>query len=261
MSDPALQRLRAANPVPTATTVPEPWHQGLVSRLAEPIPTRNGGRSRRRILLIAIAAAALLALPSYGLTRTVADWVRGEPAPQDVVDDFRSYTPQLGYRPDPQGAILVAADTRGTKLYATPNDRGSYCLVLTAPGRPRGDGGTCIKPEWATRPLLAGTLGATAGESQAAIHFIGGRTTVPAAAVIRLTDPAGRPIERPIQFDGFFVAAITVPRSACGDGDWTPTFALHDKEGKELLRARITLLYTHAAQAGCGFTPPHPPIG
>lgn len=258
----ALERLRAADPVAGAVEAPEEWRDELLRRLAavragsaqEPV-----GGSRRRLVLAALLVVALLAVPSYGLARTVVDWVRGEPAPQAVRKEFESYAPQLGYRPDASGAILVAGEGDRVRLYSTPSDRGSYCLVLRAPGRPTGDGGTCIRPAWAAEPLIAGTLGATAGDEAASTHFIAGRATQPDAATVDFAAPGGEAITRRLGYDGFFVASVRVPRSACGAGDWRPTFVIRDAGGDELHRAEITLLFSYPLQRVCSFTPPHPP--
>jgi hypothetical protein len=258
----ALDRLRSANPVAGAIDAPEEWRDELFRRLAAippPGSREHHGRSRRRLLLAAAVMAALLAVPSYALARTVIEWVRGAPAPQAVVNEFESYAPQLGYRPDASGAILVAVEGNGVRLYSTPNDKGSYCLVLRAPGRPTGDGGTCIQPAWAAEPLIAGTLGATGGDETASTQFIAGRATSPHAANVEFAGPTGESIRRPIGFDGFFVASVRVPRAACGAGDWRPTFVVSDAAGGEVERADITLLFSYPAKGVCGFVPPHPP--
>jgi hypothetical protein len=257
----ALDRLRAADPLVGGARAPEEWREALLARIAsEPGPApdlRRRRQARLRLVLVAAAVLALLAIPSYGVARDVIAWVRGEPAPQAVVDDFASHAPQLGYRPDAGGAILVAVDDE-VRLYSTKNDRGSYCLVLTAPGRPRGDGGTCIRPQWAGEPLIAGTIGVIAGDG-GSTTFVVGRSTATAANEIRFAGTEGEPITRPIGFDGFFVAEVSIPRAACGAGDWRPTFVVLDAGGAEVARADITLLFGHGPEGVCGFSPPHPP--
>jgi hypothetical protein len=261
----APARLSAVNPVPpgsASSLVPRAWREELLEGIAAETPSsppsRHRPQRRLRLVVVAAVALALLAVPSYGLARAMIDWVRGEPAPPAVVQDFESYTPQLGYQPDPGGAILVAVDG-GVRLYSTKNDKGSYCLVLTAPGRPSGDGGTCIKPAWAAEPLIVGTLGAVASDERSSTHFIGGRSNHPEARSIRFTDPNGRTIVRPIGFDGFFVASVHLPSSTCGDGDWRPMFSVLDASGNEVERAAITLLFSYPGQAACSYVPPHPP--
>ena len=215
--------------------------------------------ARRRALAAAAAMiATLLAVPSHGVARGLIDWVRGQPAPQAVVEDFASPALPLGSRPDAGAAVLVAVDGEA-RLYSTPDDQGSYCLVLIAPGRPTGDGGTCIPPTWSSRPLIAGTLGATAGDDEASVHFVAGRSRHERARTIRFADPGGAAIVRPIAYDGFFLAAVRGPRSACGAADWSPTFTVLDAKGAELARAPITLLFSHAAPGVCASIPPHPP--
>lgn len=262
----AFARLSGADPLPRgpqASSAPPEWRAELLARVAaEPPPSaraRRRARRRTRLVLVVVAAVALLAVPSYGVARDVIDWVRGEPAPQSVVDEFGTYAPQLGYRPDAGGAVLVAVDEGDVRLYSTKNDKGSYCLLLRAPGRPSGDGGTCVQPKWAAEPLIAGMLGSAASADDSWTQFIGGRSDHPAARSIRFTDPEGRTISRPIGFDGFFVASVRVPSSACGAGDWRPTFVVLDEAGDEVARAAITLLFSYPAQRVCSFVPPHPP--
>lgn len=262
----AFARLSAANPLPAGTqtgSAPEEWRDELLGRIAAegalPARARRRARRRTRLVLVAIAALALLSVPSYGVARDVIDWVRGEPAPQSVVDEFGTYAPQLGYQPDSGGAVLVAVDEGDVRLYSTKNDKGSYCLLLRAPGRPSGDGGTCIQPKWAAEPLIAGTLGATGGDDESSTHFIGGRSDHSGARSIRFTDPDGHTISRPIGYDGFFIASVDVSRSACGAGDWRPTFVVLDANGNEVARAAITLLFSYPGQSACSFSPPHPP--
>lgn len=260
----AFARLSAANPLPLGTQpAPQEWRAELLGRIAaEDAPAthpRRRARRRKRLVLAGVAALALLAIPSYGVARDMIDWVRGEPAPQSVVDEFGTYAAQLGYQPDSGGAVLVAVDEGHVRLYSTKNDKGSYCLLLRAPGRPSGDGGTCIQPTWAAEPLIAGTLGSSAGDDDSSTQFIGGRTDHPAARSIRFTDPDGQTISRPIGFDGFFVVSVRVPRSACGAGDWRPTFVVLDATGDVVARAAITLLFSYPAQRVCSFVPPHPP--
>lgn len=259
----AFARLSAANPVPTPGDLPQEWRERLLDRIDAEVPSRLPDGTRRRagarLVFVALAVIGLLSLPSYGVARDVIAWVRGEPAPQAVVEDFGSYAPQLGFRPDARSAILVAVDEGGVRLYATTNDRGSYCLMLAAPERPSGDGGTCIEPRWAAEPLIAGTLGATAGD-ETWTHFVAGRSAHPGADTIVFSDPAGRPITVPVGFDGFFVAAVQVSRSACGGSDWRPTFVVLDRSGNELARAAITLLFSRSSVPGvCSSGPPHPP--
>ena len=261
----SLARFAAANPCPAGTAssaVSRAWRDELLERIAAEPPAAPRSPplfQRRRLVLVAAAALALLAAPSYGIAREVIEWVQGEPAPRSVVQEFDSYAPQLGYRPDAGGAILIAVEGGDVRLYSTKNDKGSYCLVLRAPGRPSGDGGTCIKPAWAAAPLIAGMLGSTADDGDSSTKFIGGRSDHPDARSIRFADPAGRAISRPIGFDGFFVASVDVPRSACGAGDWRPEFVVLDARGEEVARAEITLLFSHPSPGVCSWVPPHPP--
>lgn len=237
----------------------DPRLLAIADAVAETQQRARSRPTRARVLAAAaVLLLALLAVPSYGVARDVIDWVRGEPAPEAVVEDFASHAPQLGSRPNAGAAVLVAVD--GTaRLYSTADNRGGYCLVLTAPGRPSGDGGTCIRPEWAEAPLIAGLVGTTGGDDEASVHFIAGRSRHAAAATIHFAGPGGAELVRPVGHDGFFVAAVRVPRSACGAGDWRPTFTVLDGRGQELARAAITLLFSRSSEGVCMSVPPHPP--
>jgi len=261
----AFARLSAADPLSPgarAGAISQEWRDELLARIATETPPspriERRPHQRGRLVLVAAVALALLAVPSYGVARDVIQWVRGEPAAQSVVEDFESYAPQLGYQPDAGGAVLVAVEN-DVRLYSTKNDKGSYCLVLTAPGRPSGDGGTCIQPKWAAEPLIAGILGSTAGDDDSSTKFIAGRSDHRDASSIRFSDPDGGTISRPIGFDGFFVASVDVPWSVCGSGDWRPMFVVLDADGNELARAAITLLFSYPSQGVCGSSAPHPP--
>src|SRR5207247_4609769 len=116
-------------------------------------------------------------------------------------------------------------------LYATTHREGTYCLVVSAPWkRPETlpDGGMCIPRAQAAAPLVAGFVGASS-----TTLLIAGRTDARGAHMIRLTDPDGRLLTRPIGSSGFFVAAVRVSGSACANGDWKPTFVVLDTSGRE----------------------------
>ena len=262
MTTTAFERLRAADPLAGGVPASEEWRDAVLARIAaerDPVPP-PGRRQRGRLVLVAAGIFALLAIPSYGIARDVIEWVRGEPAPQAIVEEFESYAPQLGYQPDAGGAILVAVEGNDVRLYSTNNNKGSYCLVLRAPGRPSGDGGTCIRPDYVAEPLIAGILGsARGGDPSTQVLFIGGRSDHPGARSISFTDVDGEQITRPIGFDGYFVASARVRGLGCEAGDWRPTFVVLDANGTEVARAAITLLFSHPAPGVCSSTGPHPP--
>jgi hypothetical protein len=255
----ALKHLTAANPVPdqrVGELVPAQWSEQVLIRIrSEPIAT-TGRRSRRRWLIVAVAVFALLIAPTYAIARELIDgWLSGEPAPQSVVKNFESYTPQLGFYPDPSRAVLVATD-RDVSLYATTNDKGSFCLAITG----ARDGGTCIAPASAQAPLIAGMVsGAPSGSSVGERLLIAGRVDNPEARTIRFTDPDGDVVTRAIGSSGFFIAAVPIHDSPCANGDWTPTFESLGANGEELVRATIVLARGGPGQAPlCSWTTPHP---
>lgn len=234
----ALALLAAANPVPdrrVAALVGERWSDHVLAGIvAQPFPadspTRRLGRRTRRLVLAA-AVLALLSAPTYAIARNLIDgWLAGEPAPPSVVANFDSYAPQLGFRPDAARAVVVAEDG-DVSLYATTNDRGSYCLAAGAP-----DGGVCIPPQHSSAPLIAGIM--TNGDGRL---LVTGRAADPDARAIRFTGPGGNVVTRTIGSSGFFVAAVPGRRSPCANGDWRPTFTALGSNGEEVRSATITL--------------------
>ena len=257
----ALSRLSADNPVPerrVAAFVPLPWREELLARiLSEPIPPRSARRKRlrprRRLVVLAAVLLAVLAAPAYAIGRGLIDgWLSGEPAPPSVVANFDSYAPQLGFRPDADDSVVVAKDGE-ISLYATTNDRGSYCVATGTP-----DGGTCVPPTTAAAPLVAGIMANDSPWTSRQL-VVAGRVADSDARAIGFTDPDGNVVARPIGSSGFFVAALPVRGSPCRNGDWRPTFRAMGAKGEELLSATITLARQPRPSSGvCVWTPPHP---
>jgi len=217
----------------------------VLDEIARPRPRLS---PRRRVAL-----AVLVALVAIGTaTAATTSWLRGSPAPRAVVEDFGSYTPQLGFHPEPGRAVLVAEDG-DVALYATTNAEGTYCLVASAPWkRPDKlpDGGTCVPRAEAAAPFIAGLVGASPDSM-----VIAGRTTSRGARTVRFTDSRGESITRPIGSSGFFVAHVHVSGSPCANGDWSPTFTVLDANGRELTHTKVVL--GRAAQLGvCAFSWP-----
>ena len=159
--------------------------------------------SRRAKVVVAVAVSLVVLGTAAAATTS---WLTGRPAPPSVVSDFRSYTPQLGFHPDPGGAVLVAQDG-DVSLYATTNAEGSYCLVVSAPWkRPETlpDGGTCVPRKTAAAPLVAGVVG-----TAPTTLLVAGRADARRARTIEFVSPHGRLVTRPIGSSGFFVAALS----------------------------------------------------
>src|SRR5919197_1544918 len=202
-----------------------------------------------RVVLVVVASLVVLGTAAAATT----SWLAGRPAPPAVVSDFGSYTPQLGFHPEPSQAVLVAEDG-AVSLYATTNREGTYCLVVSAPWkRPETlpDGGTCIPGAQAAAPVIAGLVG-----SSSTTLLIAGRVDVGAAHAIRFAGPDGRLLTRPIGSSGFFVAAVPVSGSPCANGEWKPTFVVVDARARELTHATI-LLARPAARGVCILGGPH----
>jgi hypothetical protein len=247
----ALGRLSAANPVPdlrVRVLVPESWSdQVLTSIVSQPVPVSGDQRRHvwRRLVLLAVVVALLVA-PTYAVARSLIDgWLGGEPAPPSAVANFDSYTPQLGFQPDSGRAVVVAKDG-GVSLYATTNDQETYCLATATP-----DGGICVSPAHAAAPLVAGIMPdhpARKGREQRVL--VAGRSDHPEARTIRFTDPEGNVVARAIGSSGFFIAAVPMEGSPCANGDWTTTVTALGAEDEELFSARITLAHASPQAPG-----------
>jgi hypothetical protein len=250
--------LESANPVPDRQVrllVPQKWSdETLRMILSEPRPgraPRSTFMRRARLPVLALLVLAVLAVPTYAIGRAVKGWLGGEPAPQSIVDNFGSYTPQLGYRPEAGKAVRVAVDGTFT-LYATPNDRGSYCVATGTP-----DGGICVRPSVAAAPLAAGVMPGDPGRANARrTILVAGRVTDADAVAITFTDWEGAMLTRPIGTGGFFLAALPAEEpifdEQCKDGDWAPTFRALAPSGKVVSSAQITLAVRPQGVTGVG---------
>jgi hypothetical protein len=207
-------------------------------------------RRRRLALLAAIVAAAL----TTGLSIAGTGWLSGEPAPNPVVEDFKAYTPQLGFHPEPGKAVFVAEDGV-IKLYATTNREGTYCLVVDEPWKPAtaGDGGTCVLHAQAAFPITAGTIGAGPARGGGQTWVVAGRVADPQARSVRFGDPNGEAIERTLGSSGFFVAAVHASEG-CPARDWVPTFTALAADNEPLREAKILLIKTYPGpgRMSCG---------
>jgi hypothetical protein len=243
--------LARANPLrddEVRLVVPQEWSDETLNMiLSDPGPrvsSRTPSMRRGRLLVVVMLVLAVLVVPTYAIGRAVIKgWLGGEPAPESIVHNFRSYTPQLGFHPEPGKAVRVASDGAFT-LYATSNDRGSYCVATSTP-----DGGICIRPNVAAAPLIAGIMPGDPGRADARrTILVAGRVKEAGAEQIAFTDPDGATVTRRIRVGGFFLAALPTgepnpgePVYACKNGDWTPIFRAIGRAGEELLTAQITL--------------------
>lgn len=218
-------------------------------------------RTRRRHRRAGLVTLALLgATVCTGITVAATGWLHGTPAPPEVVDDFRSYTPQLGFRPQSGRAQLVARDGEDYTLYATVNREGTYCIVTSAPWKRPGtldDGGTCVPKRDAQEPIAAGISGAGAvGEDREGTIVVTGRVLDRTAREIRFALPSGDEVKRPIGAGGFFIAAVST--RMCPDHDWAPTFTAVNADGDEVARAAIPLVELRRDACGFSFAPHGP---
>jgi hypothetical protein len=234
--------------------------------------TRCVRARRRRRLLISVAVALTgVVTGSLAIAATTTGWLTGEPAPPNVVEGFKQYTPQLGFHPKAGKAQFVAQDGP-IKLYATENREGGICYLVDEPWKPAnaGDGGTCASKAKADEPVTAGLLGMSAASRDGvATIVVAGRVDSAAARGIRFEDPAGAVVERRVGAGGFYVAAvraklldfsavITPNGVRCPRGKWEPTFVALDAEGRPVLESKILLAQSRACAAG-GEATPHAP--
>jgi hypothetical protein len=220
---------------------------------------RHSFTPRRRVAAVALAFSLLLIGTAVAATTT--NWLSGSPAPQAVTSNFGSYTPQLGFTPEPGRAVQVAQQADVT-LYATTNAQGGYCLVVSAPWkRPAQvhDGGTCVGPTTTSSPLVAGVAGVrSAAGSSAQTFVVAGRTTDAKAKTIRFADPAGKEVTVPVGTSGFFVASIPISGSPCAGSDWSPAFTTLDGSANELSSDTVLLASSpQPSSGGCVFPGPH----
>lgn len=211
---------------------------------------RQAGANRRRHRLMVAAAVTVITVLAAGAALATNAWLTGEPAPPSVIADFNTYTPQLGFHPDPGSAVLVAKDG-DSSLYATTNSEGSYCVVVSAPWwRPnmKPDGGTCIGESLAAQQIVAGVVSSSPGDfGSDKTMLVAGRVDVPDATRVTLTAPAGDTITRPLGTSGFFLAAV---RTRLCASDWTSSFIVLDDHGRRLAQSAITLVYRLKLSSG-----------
>lgn len=191
-------------------------------------------RRRRRFVLAggALVAAGIV----VGAAIAATGWLIGAPAPQSVKSDFGSYTPQLGFHPQPGKAVLVAS-AGDDQLYATTNTEGSYCVILSTPtSRPPESmgGGYCIGKATAEQPLVAG-LFPVSGETVS----LAGRVSVAGAAAVEVQLPGGQTKTIALGSSGFFLG--TLDAKPCQYGTWSPRFVAINSEGTTVAASTITV--------------------
>jgi hypothetical protein len=218
---------------------------------------RQRRSSRRRVVAVGVVAlVAIIALT--GVATGGVGWLTGTPAPHSVIADFGTYTPQLGFHPDPGSAVLVASDG-DSHLYATTNAEGSYCIAVSTPWRNLGrepDGGTCVSKATAEKPIVAGLPSGTADTS-----VLAGRVAVAGAVSVRVTLPDGDSRTIPLGTSGFFIS--NVQGKPCQYGDWSPQLVALNAAGNPVAASTIPLLHEYRDKSGvpmaCGG--PVAPIG
>lgn len=189
----------------------------------------QSSRSRRRRRLMLAAGAIAGSVVVVGVAAAAGGWLTGTPAPQSVKSDFGSYTPQLGFHPDPGASVLVASDG-DYQLYATTDAKGSYCIVLSTPSsRPPESmgGGYCISRATADQPIVAGLFGS----------LLLGRVSVAGATAVQVQLPDGATRTIPLASSGFFLARIDA--KPCEYGTWSPRFVALGSAGTAVAASTI----------------------
>jgi hypothetical protein len=209
---------------------------------------RQRRSSRRRLVAAAVVVfVAIVALT--GVATGGVGWLSGTPAPQSVITDFGSYTPQLGFHPDPGSAVLVASDG-DSHLYATTNAEGSYCIAVSTPWRDPGqvpDGGTCVSKATAEQPIVAGLPSGTADTV-----VLAGRVAVAGAVSVSLELRDGTTRTIPLGTSGFFISNIQGKPCLHGDqyGDWSPQLVALDAAGEPVAASTIPLEHEYLDKSG-----------
>jgi hypothetical protein len=243
MNDQALLELvRGADPV---TEVEGPPH-GLLERvLADPRTERTSPRLwswQARFALVAVAFGVSAVIATLAIAGT--GWLTGSPAPANVKSDFGSYATQLGFDPQPGKAVLVASDG-DYELYATANEQGGFCTLVSAPWKrpgPNGEGGDCVANPPDAAAFWAGIGGISSEPNDATTLVIDGHTTDKGAASVEFDAPDGTAVTAPVGSGGFFIVGTApVHGSICDWGNWAPRFTVVDNSGNPLSATRITI--------------------
>lgn len=236
-----LELVRRVDPLAAGPSEPPP---ALLQRvLSSPRTEQKRGPAQGWQVRFAVGAA-VLALSGVIAALAIAGtgWLTGAPASPAVVTDFQNYTPQLGFHPDPGKAVLVAEDGQ-VKLYATTDREGTYCLDVVAPWKPATvlDGGTCVPKPIAAGPFIAGPVGAGPVTEQGMTVVVAGRIDDPRARSVEFRGPDGKPVTRPVESSGFFLAALTTS-APCANGDWSSTFTALDSDGSAVAQTPVLSL-------------------
>jgi hypothetical protein len=207
--------------------------------------------------MVAVALIGLAAVPAFAVNRAIMDSRGGEQAPRQIVTNLESYTPQLGFNPDPEKAVLVAQEAH-VRLYVTSNRQGTYCYIAST----RLDGGTCVSKAVADAPVIAGFIGGD-GEHRTNGLVMVGRIRDPRAHTVRFNAPDSTPVVRNVGLGGFFVAVAPAesPMAACAGAGWKPTFTFHSHLGDEITSATIEIArpFGPPSRPACAFAGPRPP--
>jgi hypothetical protein len=200
-------------------------------------PTR---RWHRRFVLVAVALGLTGVIATVAVAGT--GWLVGSPAPASVQSDFDSYATQLGVKPVPGRAVLVAS-SGDFQLYATLNSQGGVCTLVSTPWNRPGsyEGGNCSSNTPDATPFWAGIGGMDLANNGSTV-VVDGHTTAAGAASVQFESPNGETITAPINASGFFIAGMSVPGSMCDWGAWTPSFTVLDSSGQQLSAASVSIL-------------------
>ncbi len=134
-------------------------------------PSRGGARRLRRLwpVLAVLALAAVLVTSAWGLGARILDFVSGEPAPEQVKEQFarelrvKQISP-LFERQTPgviaeqaRGVIAIESSAGPIVLWVAPTESGGYCYIVDVQahpgprGQPNGESGCDPSPQ--TNPI------------------------------------------------------------------------------------------------------------
>jgi len=160
-------------------------------------------RSRRRLPVVALAAALVLVL---GAAAGAAAVLLGEPAPPQVKEDLRGvdvgFPADLRYNPDVAHARSVAATGDATLYYAELKD-GGHCTEIVTSGDPRG--AVCTTAAQVGAEPIELTIPFTDPVTLDSPVTIGGRVNASGVASIEVRYGGGGSDPIPLGDGGFFL--------------------------------------------------------
>jgi hypothetical protein len=173
MTDPLLDRLSRANPIPLrAVELLSAQLRRQSLHLSDRTPRRR--RARTVAIPLALAVAALVVAPALALRFGVIDFTSAKPAPPRVVKEFSSLSEGAPAGMDPR---VVAGETRlvgeigGRDLWVAPTASGGLCYEWSeASGGCDSLGTVPLSVSWSGSSLSAGRRPSLYGGVDGFVH-------------------------------------------------------------------------------------------